>query len=649
MADETNFEVGLHVATTSDDAKLADVVAELQKINTALAQQQTAQKEAGDAAKAAADKAKDAAEQHGNALNDLVGKLGLVAAAYDAIRGAWDSFKEGTQEFMLQQRALGQLSNIVKQFGQDGEEAAKQTEALARRLAAVGLNENEVIQGAQRMTFVTGDYKQALSAASLAADASVKTGNNYAETLNIIQMLMMDNKRGVLMAHRQLGIEATTCAGALAEIDARARGAAEQLKDATAAAAGFSTIIKERWKEMGGMVASVWAPLARFSADYEKKQEEATIELEWRFKRMIGSTADADAWYAEALKKWKEKFGVPLGEEFAKLGTMGDKSLTSPAALAASAAKMKEAMTKLQKDVDASVSDQEEKDKKAEEAQKQRNEHTLAEFKINEEIKSKRELWARIGKEEITAQATQGEKTLAALRMYDAKVDAIKKLAAADVKKMTTQELADHLAALKQALALDEQYAGMHLDLTKAEAQAEKQIKLDTTKVTTDMALYALQTGAQAIATAFEGNKAAAIAEATISTGVAAMHGFEMQPFWPVGLAMGALAIAKGMQQIKAIESTSIGGGGGTSGGGGSSAVYGGTSLSTPIPTIQNSSVQNQSNIRGGDTYNIHAITGSEAVASTMKLQNALRPGSRAYDRQITSRKPVSAGTVRRG
>ena len=401
MADETNFEVGLHVATTSDDAKLADVVAELQKINSALAQQQTAQKEAGNAAKEAADKATAAAEQHGTALNDLVTKLGLVAMAYSAIRGAWDSFKEGTDEFMKQQRALGQLSNIVKQFGQDGEEAAKQTEALARRLAAVGLNEQDVIAGAQRMTFVTGDYKQALSAASLAADASVKTGNNYAETLNIIQMLMMDNKRGVLMAHRQLGIEATTCAGALAEIDARARGAAEQLKDATAAAAGFSTIIKERWKEMGGLVASVWAPMARFAADYEKKQEEATIELEYDFKKMVGATADADKWYADAIKKWKEKFGVPLGEEFAKLTTMGDHSLTSPAALAAQAAKMTESMTKLTEGRRrCGHRNRKTKDDKAAEEQRQRNEHTLAEFEINNKLKLKREEWDRIYKAE---------------------------------------------------------------------------------------------------------------------------------------------------------------------------------------------------------------------------------------------------------
>ncbi len=649
MADETNFEIGLKVATTSDDAKLADVVAELQKINSALAQQQTAQKEAGDAAREAADKAKTAAAEHGTALNDLVTKLGLVAMAYQAIRGAWDSFKEGTQEFMLQQRALGQLSNIVKQFGQDGEEAAKQTDALARRLAAVGLNENEVIQGAQRMTFVTGDYKQALSAASLAADASVKTGNNYAETLNIIQMLMMDNKRGVLMAHRQLGIEATTCAGALAEIDARARGAAEQLKDATAAAAGFSTIIKERWKEMGGLVASVWTPLARFAADYEKKQEEATIELEYDFRKMVGSTVEADNWYADAIKKWKEKFGVPLGEEFAKLSTMGDHSLTSPAALAAQAAKMTEAMTKLQKDVDASVSEQEEKDKRADEAKKQNNEHVLAEFEINNKLRLKRDEWERIGKEEITAQATQNQKLLASLRLFEAQSLNVKVLAQTNTKKMNLAELQAFKAMLadelkSERLSLDERNA-----LTVRSAAAQKQIRDIEAKDKTQQDAQAVAGTVTSVSQMFGASKAGAVASAIVNA-FAAAAGASAETHGDVYTRIAAYiaAFAQAYQAVTSIEGTDIGTGG-SSGGSGSSAVYGGTSMSTPVPTIQNSSVQNQSTVNGGNTYVINSVVGSAAVAQTMQLQKAFRPGSRAYDRTIGSRKPVSAGTVRRG
>ncbi len=644
---DTNFEVGLQVSTTSDDAKLADVVAELQKINQQLASNASASQAAGEAEKAAHDEAIGAAKEHGDALTDLAKKVAGLVAGYAGLRAAWESFKEGTQEFMLQERALGQLSNIVKQFGQDGKEAAEQTEALARRLAGVGLNENEVIQGAQRMTFVTGDYKQALSAASLAADASVKTGNNYAETLNIIQMLMMDNKRGVLMAHRQLGIEATTCAGALAEIDARARGAAEQLKDTTAAAAGFSTIIKERWKDMGGLVASIWAPMARFAADYEKKQEEATIELEYDFKKMIGATDDADKWYADAIKKWKEKFGIPLGEEMAKLTTMGDKSLTSPEALDALGKATKESMTKLQHDVDQAVAEQKKED---DEAQRKAEE---AQIRANENADVAAQDQKRIDQVQLTMEENSRARRLAAIRKeaQDAAhlKEQVEKELNVNLAKMDNERITEYMARLKKELLNQKLTADEKQAIEQKLAAAEKQIDANVAAAKSQTAVDALQTMSQAAVTAFQGNKAVAIADATISTLVSAGNAAETQPFFPMGLAMMALAIAQGVARVKAIESTGPGSSGGVAAGGGSAAVYGGTSISTPVPTIQNSSVQNSTNVQGGDTYNVSAITGNDAVTTMMQLQKKLRPGSRAYDRQIASRQPVKIGTVRGG
>lgn len=54
----------------------------------------------------------------------------------------------------------------------------------------------------------------------------------------------------------------------------------------------------------------------------------------------------------------------------------------------------------------------------------------------------------------------------------------------------------------------------------------------------------------------FKVGKAAAIASATISTYQAVANGLATSPFMPMGIAMGALALINGMQQISAIKST---------------------------------------------------------------------------------------------
>ena len=59
---------------------------------------------------------------------------------------------------------------------------------------------------------------------------------------------------------------------------------------------------------------------------------------------------------------------------------------------------------------------------------------------------------------------------------------------------------------------------------------------------------------------AFEQNKKIQLANAVI-TGLSAINsGFATQPFWPMGLAMGAMATAMTMMQIKAIKNTQFGG-----------------------------------------------------------------------------------------
>jgi len=73
----------------------------------------------------------------------------------------------------------------------------------------------------------------------------------------------------------------------------------------------------------------------------------------------------------------------------------------------------------------------------------------------------------------------------------------------------------------------------------------------------------------------FELTKAARLAEAAINIPstvmAAAKHGSEIGG-WPLGLAMGAAALASQLSQLKAIQSASFGGGSSGAGGGGASA-----------------------------------------------------------------------------
>ncbi len=645
---DTDFEVGLHVATTSDDAKLADVVAELQKINQQLEANASASKKAGDEEKAAHEKATQSAKEHGDTLTEITKRIAGLVAGYAGLKAAWEAFKEGTKEAMLQERALGQLAATAKQFGKDGQAAADATEALGRRLEGVGFNENEIIVATQRLTVVTKDHAQALSAASLAADLSVKTGQDYGTALTIIQMLLTDSPRGLIMAQRQLGIEATSSADALAKISAMARGAANELKDTTQAAADFSTIIHEHWKDLGKQAMTVWGPLARFAADYEKKQEEATIEVTHWFKRMIGSTSEADEWYAEALKKWKEKFGIPLSEQLDRLHVITDQSLTSKKNLEALGKKAAADMVALQKSVDAAVKDQEDKDKKAQEAQKLRNDAVQNEFKIEQEIKARRELWARIGKEEVTLQASQNQKLLASLRLFESQSLHVKTLALTNTQKMNLAELQSFKKMLDEELKSERLSLSERNAITLASARAQKQIRDIEAKDKTQQDAQAVAGTVSSVSSMFGASKAGAVASAIVNA-FAAAAGASAETHGDVYTRIAAYiaAFAQAYQAVTGIEGTEIGTGGGSSGGS-SSAVYGGTSMSTPIPSIQNSSVQNTNSVRGGDTYNVSAITGSEAIAKTAQLQKSLRPGSRAYDRSIISRKGTTAGTVRR-
>jgi hypothetical protein len=627
------WDLGLRARWENDDTKVLQALDELKQVNAELEKSKQGHTDTAGAAQA-----------HGDALDGLGQKVAALAVTYLGLAKAWASFKEGTQEFMVQERALNAISNTAKQFGQDGKEAADGALALARGLEAVGFNETEVIQGTQRLMVVTRDHAQAISASSLAADVAIKTGNDYGSMLTIIQALLTNSPRGLLMAHRQLGIEATDAADALAKISAMARGAAQQLKDTTAAAAGFSTIIKERWKDLGGFVASIWAPMARFAADYEKKQEEATIELEYRFKRMIGATADADAWYAEAIKKWKEKFGIPLGEAMAKL-TPADKSLEELGK------KTSVIMKKLGEDVDAEVKKEEEAQKKREEALEEwwaaaqetgKTEQKYEEEKLkreNERRKTRLKEIRDFHAQELADFTAMLDKEEKAQNKFNKDQQRDQKDAGKAFAKFNVDELADVLARVNEEQAAQERAGTATAAMEEKWAAEKKQLQEEI--VISSIA---------SIADAFGAHKEVAIAEAIIGTLVSARNASQTMPFFPVGLAMMALALAEGFAQVKQIESTTIGSGGGGGGGAGAASVSmprvtaAPTAASGTLTPSVTTSTTNMNQNAPAQVININAIDTTDALR---QLQRKFKPSERAYMRSIGNRKATTIGSKR--
>lgn len=116
---------------------------------------------------------------------------------------------------------------------------------------------------------------------------------------------------------------------------------------------------------------------------------------------------------------------------------------------------------------------------------------------------------------------------------------------------------------LEQQMAIEQGQAIMAMQ----QEQIEKDRELAAAK------MEATRIGLQALATAFPKMKAFALGEAIISTHQAITNALATKPFVPTGLAMAALAAAKGFAAVRAIQSGGISTGGGTS-----SYSYGGAS-----------------------------------------------------------------------
>lgn len=242
------YVIGLRIQATSDTAALEQARKQL-----ALAGAEQAkiikQSQAGGGALAG----------FANSLKSLfLGMVAPMALAYSAIR----LISQGIKDAIAKRDALRGLAATVNTLGQNGRAAAEAASALGDSLERLGIDDTEVIAATRDLTRVTGDYRQALSAASLAADLAKKSGISYGEALNMLSMVLAGRVPRSLKA---FGISATDAAGALAQIERFARGAAAQMDGDVEKINQARATWNQFWEDIGDGAVTAGARLIDFA------------------------------------------------------------------------------------------------------------------------------------------------------------------------------------------------------------------------------------------------------------------------------------------------------------------------------------------------------------------------------------------------
>ncbi|MCJ7676843.1 MAG: hypothetical protein MUO35_03890, partial [Anaerolineales bacterium] len=545
----------------------------------------------------------------------VFGKLKEAAAsAGAALISAFGAYKliqwliDGAKAAMEQARALSQLANMAKQFGQDGKEAAKAAQALADALQKKGFQDEVIIAAVRDLIPVTKDYKEALAGATLAADISAKVGMQYSEALSIVQALIGGSDRGLIRAHRELGTSAATAQGALDELRKTFGGSASDLDDNKQKVDSFKAAIEDLWKTIGGPLATafVWLidrlkDIGYFFTAIGLRVVDVWDQVKLAFEGMkiLISTFDIKhpvdsmklamqlfaneekKFQAESWARWN-KWAADV--EKAKAGGVGP---GKPGGITARPMGGAAGMT------------------------------TVA------------------GGELDTAKMFEDNlfKEIAALQKYYGKVR--------DLREKHTQDEKNALAANFRAV---KDYYYKLEDVKNAEVELEKRVA--AAKAAAQLA--AVEGAIGMLMGAFPRSREIAAAQALINTYQAVTKALaEGGPY--LGPVLAALMMAAGMAQVRNIYATqpggAMGGAGGAPGGafGPPIRVTGAGAPATPPPGSMNTTTVT-TNAPATTVVNVNALDTTDALRSA---QRALRPASRSYDRTIVARTPIIVGSRR--
>jgi hypothetical protein len=622
------WDLGLRATWENEDAKALQALDELKNLNNEVAKsQQTHQ-----AASAAAD-------EHGNALSGLGAKAaGLVAQFVGiaaAVKFAWDSFKDAVTADKL----MTQLTANARMLGGATEEQIRSLPAWVREISvAGGVMKEQLIPAVTTLMAATHDLTSAQLLAEVATGAAARGIGDFEGNVGalarametgtlrgfspFVQMLREMLKGGedinkvlpeLVKRFGDAGAAVDTVAMQLARQKIMWVESKEEMGRAMEGISSAGVPILKGLAFalglVGGGVLKVIGVFASLPAAMRGHfAEAAAIQKEWSEKatRMLEGVVDAWQKPADAAKRSEQEQGDAL------------KRL---------AALFREHQKKEKAEADTELSEATRNIEKSEELR----------LHLEEQRRKKR-------LREILADKAEEERIE---KEGDKKIEAFGNALFNAGEQLSAKQLEHLVARMRKALAEEQMTDQQRLQLKKQVAAAESQLDLAVADLKVKTDLEALSMLGQAAVTAFEGNKAVAVADAIISTYVAASHAAETKPFLPLGLAMTILALAQGFARVKQIESTSVGTGGGGVGAAASPSVAVPPSVYTGPSAAPVSSTHVESTVNQPSNITINTLTGDGAVATARQVRRILAPGERAYMRGIVNRAATTVGSRR--
>lgn len=209
-------------------------------------------------------------------------KMGIAVQgwglALDAARKVLGEMKQAFKDVIDEERAMNAITNMVSQFDKTAKGTTDTIYKFADSMKRLGLDDGEVLKGIRQLIPVTKDLDNAQRGVKLAWDVSIATGKDYYDVLDLIQALIAGSQRGLIRAHKELGIEAKTADGALSEMFGKFGGYSQKIDDHRAAVNRLAIAYDDAKKEAASFWLSIFDNLSKTYSDSNKK----SILLEWK-------------------------------------------------------------------------------------------------------------------------------------------------------------------------------------------------------------------------------------------------------------------------------------------------------------------------------------------------------------------------------
>jgi hypothetical protein len=674
MAD-SNYEIGLNITTQSDDARLKDVVAQLERLNTTT-QQLVPQQQA--AASAAAEHASMLDRIKESALG-VASALGLAFGAVQVINFLKDLFSSGVDA----EQELIHLRAVLQAFSPTWKGSAEDVRAWAVELGrATGIGRDETLPAFEKLVAVLGNVDAAMTIVETATKAQKlgwgDLGSSVGAALQLIATGHMRAGMNASIFTRQLKLafDQTHDLGAAYLILAGQIEKGSQPLDSAATKVGaFKVGWQEAKQAIGAIVSAIADALSPVliglsvalgvvvnSADiviasfkdvvkelYDVGKFAVDVIAGGIFKKSSWQAAWAE--FTTDTKRNSADFVTSVTSGMDKMwdGLVSSFTRTGAEALNKGAGQVKAAGKALEdafKAADAArhpVKDDEAwlalLNKWADEQIRLAKKVADAEEKYINDVREANE---KLNADRLRDEQQQEDRVIAAAN----KITSVEQTLSDRKRMIGAHELANLIKELEDAYAVEFKFGMRSVALEEYIAKLKEVLKQREAAIGEQQSADAIANYAQAASAIFSQNKGLAIASAIVATYAAGVHAMNETPgpIW-VQLAALAVALANGFAQVAAIENTNLGS---TSVGVGATApatpmVYTAPTTTTPSPT--SSTVINTTNAPATNTtIVVNALDTSNALRSA---QRVLRPAERSYNRTIVGRKSTIVGSNR--